>query len=326
MTIPASIIIPVYNGEATIENCILSLLNQSMPADTYEIIVVDDGSTDSTGDVVGKFAGSKNLKYIHQKNSGPSAARNCGVEAASGEIVLFIDADCEASFNWIEEMLRPFKDAGVAGVKGVYTSRQKEIIARLVQLEYEDKYNRMKRFPSIDFIDTYACGYRRKVFRQAGGFDNSFPTASVEDQEFSFRIAKKGHKLVFNPKASVRHLHAASLGNYLRKKYKIGYWKVLVLKKHPEKMVSDSHTPQLLKFQMVLAPVVIISGLYKFVCGGRLFFELSLLSYLLTSTPFILFSSGKDIVVSIISPAVFYLRSLALLSGMIKGFFILGKQ
>ena len=108
---------------------------------------------------------------------------------------------------------------------------------------------------SIDFVDTYSAAYRRDIFLANGGFDSTFPTASVEDQEFSFRLAEKGYRLVFVPAAKVFHRHNHTLSAYIRRKFLIGYWKVLVTRRHPGRAVRDSHTPQALKLQMGLAAV-----------------------------------------------------------------------
>jgi glycosyltransferase involved in cell wall biosynthesis len=121
-------------------------MNQTVGREKYEVIVVDDGSTDETKDIVAKYP----VRYIHQQNRGPAAARNNGVNHAQGEIVLFTDADCEPEPTWIEEMIKPLNDNQVVGVKGAYKTRQKELVARLVQIEYEHKYERMKKFKNID--------------------------------------------------------------------------------------------------------------------------------------------------------------------------------
>jgi GT2 family glycosyltransferase len=95
---------------------------------------------------------------------------------------------------------------------------------------------------SIDFIDTYSAAYRRDIFIQNGGFNESFPFPSVEDQEFSFRLARKGYLMVFSPNAVVYHHHDRNIYEYLRRKFGIGYWKAIMLHWIPEKTFSDSHT------------------------------------------------------------------------------------
>ncbi|MFH0933487.1 MAG: glycosyltransferase, partial [Nitrospirota bacterium] len=303
-----SIIIPTYNSAQVLRKCLESLGSQTISSEGYEVIVVDDGSTDGTRDIVAKYP----AQYIYQQNRGPAATRNYGVSQAQGEIILFTDADCEPQPNWIEEMIEPMNDNQVVGVKGTYKTRQKELVARLVQIEYEHKYERMKKFKYIDFIDTYSAGYRKDIFLKYGGFDERYPKASVEDQEFSFRLSRDGYKMVFNPEAVVYHKHSASLIDYLKKKYKIAFWKVFLLKRHPGKLKTDTHTPQSLKIQMILALCAVlglVGPFYKFMYYVSGF---SLLFFLLSCVPFFLFARKKDLTVALLAPAIFFLRSLAL--------------
>ena len=109
----ASIIVPVYN-DPRVEFCILSLLEQNYSKELYEIIVVDNNSNDSTQQIINRF----NVKYVQEKRRGSYFARNAGLEMASGEIAVFIDADCVADPNWLSELLGGFKDANVGGIGG----------------------------------------------------------------------------------------------------------------------------------------------------------------------------------------------------------------
>lgn len=94
MSLTLSIVVPVYNVEAFLVKCIDSLLEQDLPQDKYEIILVDDGSTDSCGHICDVFAStSKNIRVIHQQNLGLSGARNTGIAVASGKYIQFVDSD-----------------------------------------------------------------------------------------------------------------------------------------------------------------------------------------------------------------------------------------
>src|SRR3989344_3203089 len=241
----ASVIISAYNEEKTIGKTLESLEGQGFR--DFETIVVDDGSSDRTAEIARK-AGAK---VITQENSGPAAARNNGAENAKSEIIVFIDADCVADEEWLGEMLKPFDDADVAGVQGAYKSRQKSLVARFTQLDIEDRYARLDRkSENLDWIGSYSAAYRKKIFLELEGFDKDFPTASGEDPELSFKVAKKGYKLIFNRDAIVYHTHETSLMKYLRTKFYRAYWRVLLYSKHTRKIVTDSYTPQELKLQI----------------------------------------------------------------------------
>lgn len=312
-----SVIIPTFNSAKELIKCLESFKAQTISNESFEVIVVDDGSIDGTKDAATKYP----VRYIYQQNRGPAAARNNGANQAQGEIILFTDADCEPQPNWIEEMIKPLDDPQVVGVKGAYKTRQREPVARLVQIEYEHKYERMKKFQYIDFIDTYSAGYRKDIFLKYNGFDERYPKASVEDQEFSFRLSHDGHKMVFNPDAVVFHKHSASLMGYLRKKYKIAFWKAFLLKRHPGKVKTDTHTPQSLKIQMVLALLVLL-GIAGPVYQPMYYVSaLSLLFFLLSCIPFFFFALKRDLAVAFISPIILFLRSLALSLGLGTGMF-----
>ncbi len=190
-----SVIVPAYNAAATLPLCLAALAAQDYPREEYEIIVVDDGSTDATAEK----ASAAGVRVISQPNAGPAAARNRGAEAARGELLLFTDADCAPTPGWLRALTVALSEEGVAGAKGTYLTRQREPVARLTQQEYQDRYDRMAGMRSIDFVDTYSAGYHKDLFLANGGFDTGFPTASVEDQEFSFRLAARGYRLVFAP-------------------------------------------------------------------------------------------------------------------------------
>jgi len=310
-----SVVVPAYNAAETLGECLAVLLGQSIPRSEYEVIVVDDGSTDATQEVVKKYG----VLLLTQANQGPAAARNLGVSHAQGEILLFTDADCVPSRNWIEAMVAPFVDP-IVGAKGVYRTRQKELVARFVQLEYEDKYDRMRLEPYIDFIDTYSAAYRKTIFQKNSGFDPAFPQASGEDIDFSWRLSRKGYKMVFAPNAVVYHRHVASVLDYVRRKYYVGYWRVLMYRHHPGKMVSDSHTPQVLKLQVGLAGLLVTTLFGATLLRELLWMSFAIAGIFLTSTlSFGLKAARKDLTVATVAPGLLFLRAIALGVGFAVG-------
>ena len=314
-----SVIVPAYNAEAVLPDCLQALQQQTAPPD--EIIVADDGSSDRTAQVAREMG----VKVLSHARQGPAAARNLGAEGACGDILLFTDADCAPAPEWVATLSQPFRNPHVVGAKGTYRTRQKSLVSRFVQQEYEYKYERLARRQFIDFIDTYSAAYRREVFLDNGGFDAAFTAPSVEDQEFSFRLARKGYALVFTPAAAVYHQHDANVGEYVRRKFGIGYWKAYMLRWLPEKALGDSHTPpsqqwQILLLALVMAALVVGVAwppIWPPAWGLAL---IGLLAFYFTAAPFLVQVWLRDRPVIPIAPLVLMCRALALGAGLLVGF------
>ena len=108
-----SVIVPVFNGGNKIARSISALKRQRTERE-FEIIIVDDGSTDGS---LRRIMG-RNIRVFKQANQGPAAARNLGIQKSRGSIVLFTDADCEPLDSWIEEMVRPLMEWCISAVRG----------------------------------------------------------------------------------------------------------------------------------------------------------------------------------------------------------------
>jgi cellulose synthase/poly-beta-1,6-N-acetylglucosamine synthase-like glycosyltransferase len=311
-----SVIIPAYNAEKTLSFCLEALADQSVPKENYEVIVVDDGSTDETS----KIAKGFNVKYIFQTNRGPATARNRGARKAAGGIILFTDSDCVPDHNWIQEMVSPFSDTEVVGVKGAYKTRQREFAARFAQAEFEDRYDLLQKSSFIDMVDTYSAAFRKDVFLNMGGFDESFPVANNEDTELSYRLATAGYKLVFNPGAFVYHTHPDTFMKYLKLKFWRGYWRMVVYRRYPDKVVKDSYTPTIIKIQTMLMALSLPLIPLSWFAPNLIY--LALLTWgviIVLSFPFSIKTFKKDRPVGLISPMVVLLRSLVFAVGSLLG-------
>ncbi|MGA9533560.1 MAG: sugar transferase [Anaerolineales bacterium] len=316
MSVPISVIVPVRNGAGTIASCLRALADQTLPAAEYEVIVVDDGSMDSTADVVRRQA----VTLLSQPARGPAAARNVGVRRASGDTVVFTDADCVPALDFLEKLSAPLKDPSVSGVRGAYRTHQPGLVPRFVQAEYEHKYERIRHLDSIDFVDTYAAAYRRQVFLEAGGFDERFPSASVEDQELSFRLTELGHRLVFAPGAIVQHQHDSNPAAYFQRKFRIGYWKAVLLRWHPDRLGGDNHTPPAQRFQVASIPLAILFSALAFLWRPLGWPALAAwIASLLSSFKEMRSIGDRDPALLAIAPAMLVLRAVALSSGLALG-------
>src|SRR6202166_4869113 len=311
-----SIIVPTFNGASRIGNCLDALLKQAVEHDA-EILVVNDGSTDNTTSVVARYSG---VRLITQQNAGPAAARNRGAQEAQGTIILFTDDDCVPTPGWLAAMIDPFKDPSVVGTKGVYRTRQRSLAARFVQIEYEDKYRLMSDLPQIDFIDTYSAGFRRDRFLEMNGYDTRFPVACAEDVELSYRMSARGWTMKFVPAAIVYHTHPDTLRKYLIKKYKFAFWRVLAVRKNPNKVMKDSHTPQLMKLQLLFAPMLLLAIFSDLVLRPNVpASPVVCTAFLISTLPFAWRALPKDPIVGLLSPVLLAARACAQLLGVAAG-------
>ncbi|MHB0870754.1 MAG: glycosyltransferase family 2 protein [Chloroflexota bacterium] len=250
-----SVIIPARNAEREIGTCLAALAAETqIPA--IEIIVVDDGSDDSTAETALK-AGAR---VIRVDRRGPAAARNAGAREARGELLLVFDSDCVPQPGCVAALIAPFEDPCVAATRGVYDSAQRQVVARMVQLEMEEKQARLAASRRTALVDTVCAAYRRELFLRYGGFDESFRLPSAEDAELSFRLASRGEKLVYAPGARVLHRHAETWLGYCLRKFRFGFYRARVYRRYPSALLGDGYTPRAMPLQIGLAGIMAMAA------------------------------------------------------------------
>jgi len=218
-----SVVVPVYNGEANIGECIESLLGLDYPESKYEVIVVDNDSTDNTAEEIRKHQ----VKYFLEKKRGSYAARNSGVRESRGEIIAFTDSDCVVDKKWLRKLVDGFAE-GVGGVGGEITALDPKTPAeRFLGELYSVKQATEEKHP---FIITANAAYRKNVLHELGGFDESFTSGG--DVDFSYRLAEKGYRIVYCPEAVVNHKHRSTYPTMLRLFVNYGVGNVKLAKKH----------------------------------------------------------------------------------------------
>jgi glycosyltransferase involved in cell wall biosynthesis len=316
-----SIIVPVFNGMSTLPDLLDSTERQDY-AGEYEVILVDDGSTEGSGE----YAEQRGYNVIRQKNQGPGIARNVGANNARGELLVFTDSDCNLDPDFITELTKPLLEPEIVGSQGVFYSNQKNIVARFIQAEILERYDRELKAETVDWIGTYAACYRKDVFLANGGFSDIY---SSEDAEFSIRLSKQGYKMLFAPKARCQHVNYENFFKFLRFKYKRAYWTIWLYKKYPERMVSDKMTPSARKNMMVvlsLAAAFLVLGLFN---SWALYLALLFaVIFILYTIPFSVRVWREDKLISVLSPLFLTARTICYIFGFAKGIidYSLGKQ
>jgi len=212
-----SVVVPTHNSAETLSATLESLMNQSTDVE-YEVIVVDDGSTDDTTKVCEKFSGRCNFLYLRlEKTRGPALARNFGIKNASGKIVAFIDADCTASRYWLEEIYRSFGDGGdVVGVAGriIYEKSINEVSVR-DRVFVSHGLNQMSEDEMNEMYATANIAYKKSVLDEVHGFTGRYRYLHDFELAQSILRLKKG-SILFNKDSIV--FHSPSMYNILSTK------------------------------------------------------------------------------------------------------------
>jgi len=229
-----SVVIPTYNRAETLVRCLRAIANQTCSPDDYEVLVVDDGSTDATGERIRSLKGELpfELRAFHQRNAGPATARNVGIENARGHIVLFLGDDIIATPELLQKHIEgherdPRPEHGLLGF--VTWSPELEITPFMTWLERggpQFHYWRIRdpgKAPSDQFF--YTCNVsvkRRFLLDRDLRFDTDFTHAACEDMELGSRMRAMGFELEFVPEAMGHHLHYTSLESCCRRMVTVG--------------------------------------------------------------------------------------------------------
>lgn len=232
-----SVIIPAYNCEKTVALTINAVLRQNYQP--IEIIVVDDGSTDKTAEIIRAYT---QVKYVYQNNSGPATARNRGAKEALGEILLFTDSDCVPHDNWARRLFESMKEKKVYVAAGSYgIANANHVLARCIHAEIIYRHHHlMSEYPKA--FGSYNVAVDRKAFFSVGGFDESYRKASGEDNDLSYKLLKQGYKILFVKDALVDHHHTTIVGKYLFEQYRHGFWRAKMYFDHPDMTRGDDYT------------------------------------------------------------------------------------
>ena len=217
-----TIIVPVKNEEKTVGKCLHSL--KSLNYSNYEIIVVNDGSTDKTEEILKQFSA---INVLNTNGIGPSMARNLAIDKSGGEYLAFTDADCLIDKEWLNQLLAYFTDTYIMGVGGDQlcpedeTPFGKDVHNFLKLIAFSSDYLKTeKEVMNIRHNPTCNMMYRKAAFEKIGNFKKDL--WPCEDLEFDCRLIQSGYKLIFNPKAIVYHYRPKNLKKFGQMHFRYG--------------------------------------------------------------------------------------------------------
>lgn len=281
-----SVIIPTYNRSQILKECLHALYHQDLPEKDYEVVVVDDGSTDDTKRTVQSFkTRHKNLQYHYQRNQGQGIARNFGISKANGDVVIFIGDDIIVVEDFLTEHLRyhlRYSSENEA-VLGFTTWHPKLKITRFMswltdgssilgkfgghQFAYEKLRGKMEA--DYNFFYTSNISLKRSLVDKYP-FDPSFSKYGWEDIELGYRLHKRVNlKLYYNPRAIGYHDHVMTESGLADRMRNIGYSAWIIHRKYPELKKVPSFSKHLV-FSILANPMIIfiLSLLRKLTRGG----------------------------------------------------------
>jgi O-antigen biosynthesis protein len=224
-----SVVVCTYNGGRTLEQCLRSLLALDYP--DYEVLVIDDGSTDNTADVL---AGFPSVRAIHQPNRGLSAARNLGLRAATGAIVAYTDSDCYADPDWLTHLVDHLSRGGAAAVGGPNLSPEDGWLAACVAASPGQPMHVLESDQVAEHVPGCNVAFRREALEAINGFDPQYRKAG-DDVDVCWRLQQAGHWITFAPGAFVWHHRRQTPRAFLRQQAGYGEAEALLRFKHPDK-------------------------------------------------------------------------------------------
>lgn len=250
-----SFVIPVYNRPDEVEELLRSLVNQDYQ-DSYEIVLVEDGSTLDSRTVVEEFKSRLNISYYFKENSGPGDSRNYGMRKAKGNYFLILDSDCILPSQYLTEVQKELDSSFVHCFGGPdaahesFSDIQKAINYAMTSFlttgGIRGKKNAVDKFQPRSFN----LGISKEAFDNTNGFGNIHPG---EDPDLTFRIWKKGYETRLFPKAFVYHKRRIDWKKYLKQVNKFGMVRPILNKWHPSTRKITYWFPTVFVLGLVLA-------------------------------------------------------------------------
>lgn len=272
---PVSVLVPAYNEEVGIEQAVRSLVASDYPE--LEVVVVDDGSTDRTAEMVRGLA-LPGVRLVQQANGGKAAALRTGTAAASHDILVMLDGDTVFEPATIRHLVQPLRDPLVGAVSGnVKVGNRRGLLGRWQHMEYVTGFNLDRRLLDllhcITTVPGAAGAFRRAAVEAAGGMSSD---TLAEDTDVTMGILRAGYKVVHEERARAWTEAPSTWNDLWKQRYRWAYGTLQVVWKHKRAMFEGARLgrialPMLLVFQLVLpllAPVIDVFAVYGLLSGN----------------------------------------------------------
>jgi glycosyltransferase involved in cell wall biosynthesis len=224
-----SVVVASYNGGGTLPACLDSLTHLNYP--DYEVILVDDGSTDDTVRIASHYP---KVRTIHQKNLGLSAARNAGIAVASGDIIAFTDSDCRADEDWLYYVVGDLLKTDACAIGGHnFPPPEDNWVAGCVAVAPGGPAHVMLDDRNAEHIPGCNMAFWRWALDEIGGFDPQFRAAG-DDVDVCWRLLQRGRQIAFSHSGFVWHYRRSTVATYIKQQHGYGLAETLLRRKHPE--------------------------------------------------------------------------------------------
>jgi len=224
-----SVVVATYNGGRTLQSCLESLQGLNYP--DYEVILVDDGSTDRTPEIAQRFP---SVRYIRQANLGLSAARNTGIRAAQGEIVAFTDDDCRADEDWLYYLIGDLVRGGFVGIGGHnFLPPEDSCVAAAVVVSPGGPAHVMLTDREAEHIPGCNMAFFKWALEEIGMFNPIYRKAG-DDVDLCWRLQERNYTIGFSPAGFVWHYRRSTVKAYLKQQAGYGEAEALLISEHPD--------------------------------------------------------------------------------------------
>ena len=265
MALTVSVILPVYNEEKFISNCIESLLHQSFPKKEMEILFIDGNSDDRTVSIITRYSRSDPdfIRVINNPNRTQAYAMNIGIREAKGKYIIRLDAHSDYDEQYISECVRLLETEKYQNVGGIAETCSRTKFGQIVALMMSSRFgvgnSQFRTSSEGGFVDTVPFGaFRKDYLLEIGGFDERLDRN--EDNEINYRIRKRGGKVYLSPTIKFKYYCRDSLDGILRMAFQNGKWTVIASKLCPGSMSLRHLIPLIFVLSLItLIPLSFVS-------------------------------------------------------------------